>query len=138
MKNSLELGILVTAMFLGWNSGAATVNVCEQGSHVVARAEDEVCDYLVDAAENCFEKLNEGYALLAARPDKTSAKDILSEAEPMKDRYNAGISTVNGYFKFMTDKDTCGDQKERVKVMIDEMKTDLKGITERISKAKGR
>lgn len=137
MKKSLGLLTLIATVFVAQNSFAKVIHTCEPVKSIKDRATDEICDYYVDASEDCFQKLNERFALLEARPASTPAKDILTEAEPIKESYDAGIATVKTYIEEMKGKtEACGDQTERVKVMIEELNKDLTSVSKRISELK--
>lgn len=137
MKKSFGLLALIATVFVAQNSFAKVIHTCESVKSIKDRATDELCDYYVDASEDCFQKLNERFTLLEARPASTPTKDILTEAEPIKESYDAGIATVKTYLDEMKGKtDSCGDQTERVKVMVEELNKDLAAVTKRISEIK--
>jgi hypothetical protein len=135
MKKSFRLFTLIATVFVAQNSFAKVIHTCESVQSIKNRATDEICDYFVDASEDCFQKLNERFTLLEARPASTASKDILTEAEPIKESYDAGIATVKTYLVEI--KNTgCGDQKERINVMVEELNKDLTAVTKRINELK--
>lgn len=128
---------LTVTLMIAQNSFAQLIHTCESVKSIKARATDEICDYYVDASEDCFEKLNERFTLLEARPAQTPAKDILTEAEPIKESYDAGVATLQTYLDEMKGKNTtCGDQKARIKVMVEELNKDIKALSKRIGEVK--
>ncbi len=132
-----KIAAIFIALLCALPANAAGVHSCETSSSILAHAEDEVCDLLVEAAESCFAQLNKRFSVLDSRPSKTPAKDLLKEAEPIRQEYEDAIPTVKAYLDKMG-KDSCGDQRERVKVMIEEMNTDLNSAAKHISRLKGK
>lgn len=138
MKNTFKKFALIVTLVSGLESHALPLlHTCESVDDIKKRATDEICDYFVDASEDCFEKLNERFSLLTARPASTPPKEIVIEAEPIKESYEAAIKTVQTYMASMK-QGPCGDQRERVKVMIKELDIDLRDIGSRITKAKAK
>ena len=95
MKHTLQILTLFATVFAAEATFAKVVHTCETAESIEKRADDEICDYFVDASEDCFQKLNERLTLFEARPGSTPTKDLLTEAEPIKESYDAGIATVN-------------------------------------------
>jgi hypothetical protein len=115
-----------------------TPRKCESVSSIKARAVDEICDYFVDASEDCFSQLNEKFTSLKTKADsKPLTKDLINEAQKISAEYMTAISILESYRKNMGVK-TCGDQMERVRVMIEETRTDLKDLSALISNTKMR
>lgn len=137
IKMKLQMGIIGALSLILWtgHSHAQILVSCESAESIAARADDEICDYYVDASEDCFQKLNRRLALFQSRSDKTSASELLAEAEPIRKSYDEAIPIIESYLMGM-DKETCGDQREKLDVMVDAFKEDLKAVKDRIKKLK--
>ena len=132
LKKMSLISCLIGFSVTSFASNAVILHQCETSEAVQKRADDEVCDFHVDASEDCFTELNKRFTMLERRPKTMAAKDFLTEAESVRETYNAAILTVGDYLKNM-DKEACGDQRVKVEVMIDEMKQDLKATQKLIS-----
>ncbi len=119
MKNAFQ--ILAAATLLLTANSSLALNACESAASIIERADDEVCDYFVEASEKCFQKLNKELVKL----QKSSKSE--KAAKSLKDNYSAAILTVDSYFNHM-ERDTCGDQRARLEVMKDELNIDLKSL----------
>lgn len=131
MKWQLATTFLVLTQMSSWSTPAWGVDVCETHASIVARADDEVCDYHVEAAKACFDKLILRYTFLKHRRDRTPASEIIAEAIPLKGHYEQGITTLRENVS-MLDPEGCGDQREGITVLIEELERDLKNINNRI------
>lgn len=131
MRRKLATIFLALAQMASWSPDAWGVDVCETHASIVARADDEVCDYHVEAAKTCFDKLILRYTFLQHRRDRTPASEIIAEAIPLKGHYEKGISILRENVSTL-DPEGCGDQREGITVLIEELQRDLIDINNRI------
>jgi hypothetical protein len=137
MKPHLELSLTALIVVLLSGASAHAVDICETHASLAARADDELCDYHVEAAKTCFQKLNLRYTYLQHRRSKTSTSEIMSEALPLKSHYESGIAVLRDNARQL-DPESCGDQRETLGVLIEELESDLKGIDKRIKRLKAK
>ncbi len=134
----LKMGIsslMVLASVWSGSGHAAVLASCESKESIAARADDEVCDYFVEAAEDCFNKLNRRLGLFLSRGAKSSTSELLSEAEPIRKTYEIAIPIVQPYSVGL-DKGSCGNQLEELDVIVEALKEDLATVNGRIKSLK--
>ncbi|NCN40960.1 hypothetical protein GW916_06885 [bacterium] len=133
----IRLAGLFVAIFWSTMSTAQVLASCESKESIDSRATDEICDYYVEASEDCFAKLNRRFEIFKMRSDKTPAKDLLNEGEPIQKGYSEAVDTVESYLTGM-DRDACGDEREKIDVMIKALQEDLKIVESRIKEVRGK
>lgn len=131
---TMKLNALLVTLFLGWQSQATVLHTCESSSDVINRAQDEVCDMLVEASEKCFGDLQEFMGDLP-KAKKISQKEYLSRTQNLHETYESAIATVKAY-SYDMEEEMCGDQKERIKVMVEFLEQDRQELSQILNRLK--
>lgn len=126
------LFIILMALSSVNSATAFALEICESHASIIARADDEICDYHVEAAQSCFQKLNLRYAYLQRRGSRTQVSETAGEATSLKNHYEIGIATLRANAHLLK-VDACGDQREALAVIVEELEADLKWIDKRIA-----
>ncbi len=117
-----EFILILTLLF---SFGAHAKVECPSLDEVKKQTDDDLCEALSDAAENCFAQLNYELELLKAKKPNERKK----ERESLKSDYQREIDKLNNQFlpelKSLGESAACVDEAAEVEEWVIEYKRDL-------------